>query len=173
MLIPFPHFTDNLSIHGNKILVAGKLDYETEPQINIIIRVTDSGNPALTYQKSFNITVADANDPPSDIIATIFPVPENNTIDRIIANLKLVDEDRNQHVRSCSMINNPGDFYFQNGASSDKINMFIKRTAALDYETAPNINGGCSSCQNSNLSLLTKDLIRLRLTWFEIILDVS
>ena len=126
-------------------MVAGKLDYETEPQISIIIRVTDSGNPALTYQKSFNITVTDANDPPSDIIATMFPVPENNTVNKIIANLKLVDEDRYQHVRSCSMIGNPGDFFFQNGASSDTINMLIRGTAALDYETAPNINGECSS----------------------------
>lgn len=134
-------FSDNLEIHGRQLIVSGKLDYETEPIINIEINVTDSGNPALSYQKSFNITVTDSNDAPSDIRVTLYPVAENNTVNKIVANLSLVDEDRNQQVRSCTMINNPGYFYFVNDPVNNAVNMFIKGTAPLDYEAASVING--------------------------------
>ena len=134
-------FSDNIEVRGRKLIVSGKLDYETEPTISIEINVTDSGNPPLSYQKMFNITVTDSNDAPSDIRFTLYPVPENITIDQIVANLSLVDEDRNQKVRSCTMINNPGYFYFVNDAARNEVDMFIKGTAPLDYETASVING--------------------------------
>ena len=121
--------------------MSGKLDYETEPAISIEINVTDSGNPALSYQKIFNITVTDANDAPSDITFTLYPVAENNTVDQVVANLKLIDEDRNQLVRSCTMINNPGYFFFTNDAANNAVNMLIRGSAPLDYEAAPIING--------------------------------
>ena len=121
--------------------MSGKLDYETESTISIEINVTDSGNPPLSYQKSFNISVTDANDAPSDIKFALYPVAENNTVSQIVANLTMVDEDLNQQVRICSMINNPGYFYFAKDAFSNAINMFIRGTAPLDYEAAPVING--------------------------------
>ena len=121
--------------------MSGELDYETESTISIEINVTDSGSPPLSYQKSFNISVTDANDAPSDIRFTLYPVAENNTVNQIVANLTLVDEDLNQHVRICSVINNPGYFYFAKDAFSNAMNMFIRGTAPLDYEAAPVING--------------------------------
>lgn len=128
-------------MHGNKLIVSGKLDYETEPTIFIEINVTDSGNPALSYQKSFNITITDSNDAPSDIIYTLIPVAENNTVDQVVANLIIVDEDRNQKVRSCFVIDNPGYFYFSIDSFNNRTKMFINATAPLDYETTPVING--------------------------------
>ena len=123
------------------LIVVGKLDFETEPSISIMINATDSGDPALSFQKSFNITITDANDAPSDIVVTFYPVPENNTADRAVANLKVIDEDRDHRVRLCSAVNNPGFFFFSNGASVDTIDMWIRGSATLDFETAPFING--------------------------------
>ena len=134
-------FVDNLQIRGRHLIVSGKLDYETESRICIEISVTDSGNPPLSYQKSFNISVTDANDPPSDIRFTLYPVAENNTENQIVANLTIVDEDLDKQARICSVINNPGYFYFAKDAFSNAINMFIRGTAPLDYEAAPVING--------------------------------
>lgn len=132
---------DNLVIHGRKLIVSGQLDYETEPLIALEINVTDSGNPVLSYQQSFNITVADGNDAPSDIAYTLNPVRENNTVEQVVANLRLVDEDRNQQIRSCLMISNPGYFVFNTDSINNVVHMLIKAIAPLDYETTPVING--------------------------------
>ena len=121
--------------------MSGELDYETDSTISIEINVTDSGYPPLSYQKSFNISVTDANDAPSDIRFTLYPVAENNTVNQIVAILTLIDEDFNQQVRICSVINNPGYFYFAKDALSNAVNMFVRGTARLDYEAAPVING--------------------------------
>lgn len=147
---------DNLQIRGRHLIVSGKLDYETESTISIEINVTDSGNPPLSYQKSFNISVTDANDPPSDIKFALYPVAENNTVNQIVANLTIVDEDLNQQVRICSMINNPGYFYFAKDAFSNAINMFIRSTAPLDYEAAPVINATVQCFDNGSPSLSVK-----------------
>ena len=134
-------FVDNLQIHGKQLIVSGKLDYETEPTISIEINVTDSGNPPLSYQKSFTITIADANDSPSDIRFTLYPVAENNTVNQIVANLTLVDEDRNQQVQHCTVVSNPGYFYLVTDTLNNAVNLFIQGSASLDYETTPVMNG--------------------------------
>ena len=134
-------FVDNLQIIGKQLIVSGKLDFETEPKISIEINVTDSGNPPLSYQKSFTITITDANDAPSEIRSTLHPVAENNTVNQIVANLTLVDEDHNQQVQYCTMVNNPGYFYLVKDSHSNAVNLFIQGTASLDYEAAPVMNG--------------------------------
>eukprot|EP00794_Sanderia_malayensis_P003137 gene3137-3605_t len=129
---------DNLAINGDKLVVSGKLNFETEPLILITVQVTDSGSPVLTFQKSFNITINDANDAPSAISVTIYPVPENNTVDRIVANVKVIDEDVSQ-THTCSVIGNPADFFTQVDTVSHNITVYIKGTVSLDFETSQSI----------------------------------
>ncbi|XP_065053229.1 protocadherin Fat 4-like isoform X4 [Rhopilema esculentum] len=152
---------DNLAIHGMHLIVAGKLDFETEASISIMINATDSGNPALSFQKSFNITITDSNDAPSDIVVTLYPVPENNTADRAVANLKVIDEDRDHRVRSCSVVNNPGFFFFRSGASTDTVDMWIRGSATLDFETAPVINATVQCFDNGSPALSVQKQISI------------
>jgi hypothetical protein len=55
---------DNASfnITGIQLQTAASFDYETKNSYSIRVRTTDSG--ALYYEKAFNITVTNANDPP-------------------------------------------------------------------------------------------------------------
>ena len=134
-----------MQVHGKQLIVSGNLNYETEPKVNIEISVTDSGNPPLSYQKSFAITITDVNDAPSDIIFTLYPVMENNTVNQMVTNLTLADEDFNQHVQYCSMIKTPGYFYLVTDSVENAVNVFIQGTAPLDYEVSPVFNGRRSS----------------------------
>ena len=130
-----------MEIQGKNLIVSGHLDHETQPVIQIEIRVMDSGNPAMAYDKSFNITVSDLNEAPTDLNVTMHPVYENNTVDQIVANLKIVDEDRDQQVQSCVLIDYQDYFYFANDTSGAAMNMLTNKSARLDYETMPVING--------------------------------
>ena len=53
---------DSFSIDGNRLLSAEVFDYETEDSYTIRIRSTDQGG--LWFEKSFTITILDANDAP-------------------------------------------------------------------------------------------------------------
>ena len=46
------------------ILDDGVIDFETRSSYQVMVRVTDSGTPGLTYDESFTITVNDLNDAP-------------------------------------------------------------------------------------------------------------
>ena len=81
------------------------------------------------------------NDAPTAISVTLYPVPENNTADKLVANLKVIDEDAGHQTHSCGVIGNPGYFYFRADSSSGNSSMFIKGTASLDFETRPVVNG--------------------------------
>jgi len=70
------------------------LDFETAASHDLIIRVTDSGNPALSYDKSFTVNLSDANDAPSDFTLTWTEVSEHAPIGTLVGSLAgLVDQD--------------------------------------------------------------------------------
>ncbi len=56
--------TDNASfqIVGNQLRTNAVFDYETKPSYAIRVQTTDNGTPALTYQKTFTITVTNINE---------------------------------------------------------------------------------------------------------------
>ncbi|MCE5252339.1 InlB B-repeat-containing protein [bacterium] len=58
--------TDNgsFSISGSSLVTTSKLDYETQNTYSIRVRSTDNGNPGLSCDRSFVITVNNTNDPP-------------------------------------------------------------------------------------------------------------
>ena len=84
-----------MEVQSKNLIVSGNLDHETQPVIKIEIRVTDSGNPAMAYEKSFNITVSDLNEPPYDLQLSKNRVNENSTVGTIIGQFTAKDEDRN------------------------------------------------------------------------------
>jgi VCBS repeat-containing protein len=67
---------DNASfnITGSQLQTAASFDYETKNSYSIRVRTTDSGG--LHYEKAFNITVTNANDPPV-AVADNATTPEN------------------------------------------------------------------------------------------------
>jgi hypothetical protein len=73
--------TDNasFSIVGNQLRAASSFDFESKSSYSVRVRTTDQGG--LSFQKSFTITVTDANDAPTDIgirpAVSIFGQPPN------------------------------------------------------------------------------------------------
>ena len=59
------------------------LDFEQEKVVSVKAKVTDSGNPTLTFEKTIPITVNDVNDPPVVDIAGS-SIPENSPSDSVI-----------------------------------------------------------------------------------------
>jgi hypothetical protein len=59
-------FPDNaqFAIVGNTLQSAVSFDYELKNSYLICIRTTDSGTPAMSFDKQFTITINDVNDPP-------------------------------------------------------------------------------------------------------------
>ena len=84
------------SVVGNELRVADDtlIDFEAAASHDVTIRVTDTGNPALSYDETFTIILSDANDAPSDFSMTWTEVSEHAPIGTIVGSLGgLIDQD--------------------------------------------------------------------------------
>jgi YVTN family beta-propeller protein len=76
---PFPD-NGSFAISGtNTLQSAVSFDFETKSSYTICIRTTDSGSPALSFDKQFTITINDVNDPPL-AVADTYNDPVGNTL---------------------------------------------------------------------------------------------
>ena len=116
--------------------VLGNPDFESDPNIDIVVQITDSGNPALSFKKHFFINVTDVNDPPSNLIATVYPIPENNTMRKIVAKMQMVDQDREQSMKNCSP-----DYFSFNRISRKEMAMYVEGNHLLDFEKKLSLDG--------------------------------
>jgi uncharacterized delta-60 repeat protein len=80
-------------IVGNELRTAKPLDHETAPTIDITLRVTDTGDPALSFDKVFTITVSDVNEPPTDITLSNATIAENAGANAVVGALGALDSD--------------------------------------------------------------------------------
>ena len=84
------------TVVGNELRVAdgSLLDFEAAASHDVTVRVTDSGNPALSYDETFTITVGDANDAPTDFLLSAAQVTENAAAGTVIGTLGgVIDQD--------------------------------------------------------------------------------
>lgn len=122
------------SISGNQITLNGKLNYEAFKSVDIVVQTTDNGSPPLSFQKSFTLLVADANDKPDFVSKTILPVPENTRSDFKIANLCVNDEDDFQ-LHTCICISSNKDWILLFTEESGNVSVYINSSSIhLDFE---------------------------------------
>lgn len=81
----------SFSISDNSLIVAGELDYESNPGLSVRIRSTDQGG--LSLERDFQIEITDANDQPTGIVLESRTVEENQTVGTVIGTLSSVDQD--------------------------------------------------------------------------------
>ena len=72
------------------------LNFEKNPVFDIKIKVTDDGEPAKSFEKSFLVHLVDVNDPPWNLTLSSNVVKENSPIGFQIGNFSALDEDFNQ-----------------------------------------------------------------------------
>ena len=61
---PFPD-NSSFTIAGGVLQSAASFDFEVKASYTICVRATDSGTPALSFDKQLTITIIDVNDPPT------------------------------------------------------------------------------------------------------------
>lgn len=79
------------SISGKKLLIAGPVDFETQPTVRINVMTTD--RLGATFTKSLVLTVNNVQEAPTDIVATPNNFPEHLPIGTVVTTLSTVDSD--------------------------------------------------------------------------------
>ena len=124
---------------NNLVLTDGFLDFETPTDANgdgiyeLVLRATDGGTPGLTYDEAFSVTVTDVNEPPTVTLQNVTTtLPEDtNTSSRIkVADIVVTDDALGSNDLSLS---GTDATMFE----IDGTELFLKASAALDYETNP------------------------------------
>ena len=85
--------TNNASFNivGNALRVSEGFDFESKSVYSVRIRSTDQGG--LFTEKSFDVSVIDINEAPTDIILSSTSIPENAGVNARVGTLSTVDPD--------------------------------------------------------------------------------
>jgi hypothetical protein len=122
--------TDNgsFTIDGSTLKTNAVFDYETKNSYSIRVQ-TDDGNGG-TFQKSFTVTVTDANDAPTDSALSNASIDENKASGSTIGTLSATDPDAGD-THTWSLV--PGDGSTDN-ASFTIDSSTLKSAAVFNYE---------------------------------------
>lgn len=120
-------------IVGNllKVTTAATIDYELVKMIPIKLKVFDSGQPSLSFEKDFTIAVQDENEAPTSVTLTRNKVSEDAGVGVEVGSFVTEDPDNKEQVRQkftyelTDSIN--GIFGVANGS-------LVVSSARLDYE---------------------------------------
>ncbi len=117
-----------LSIHGNELRVATgqRLDFETNPSIDAIIRVTDAGGLSTGFIHT--ITVIDAPDAPDSLSLSSSTIAEDAAAGSVIGTLSATDPDGG--AISFGLVSSPG-------FEIDGNELRLAPGTSLDHEAAP------------------------------------
>ncbi|WP_413399997.1 SUMF1/EgtB/PvdO family nonheme iron enzyme [Prochlorococcus sp. MIT 0714] len=87
--------SDNIkfTIDGNRLLINEKPNFEAKDVYNINLQTTDS--LGLSFEKSFELSVGDLNDSPTDIALSVSSFDENIEAGTSVATLSSIDPDAN------------------------------------------------------------------------------
>lgn len=122
----------HFAIDGDRIVTTASLDYEASREHSVRVRSTDRGG--LSVEKTFRISVLDANEAPTAVRLEepVAMLPEDaDTAGRIkLANIVVVDDATGTNVFSLT------------GADSESFEvigtaLYLKAGVALDFETKP------------------------------------
>jgi hypothetical protein len=89
---PFPANTA-FTIAGGSLRSGVSFNYEVRSSYLICVRVTDSGSPALSFDKQFTINVTNVNEAPTDIALSSSSVPEGQPVGTSVGVFSTSDPD--------------------------------------------------------------------------------
>lgn len=123
--------TDNadFTIVGDALRTAAVFDAETKNSYSIRVRSTDAGG--LFIDRQFTITVANVNEPPSDVFLSAATVAENVATGTVVGTLSATDVDPGSTF-TYALVSGTGD---ADNAAFAIDGSSLKTAAALDFET--------------------------------------
>ena len=102
------------ALDGASLIVNGPLDFEATPSHDVEIRATDAAG--VSIDRSFTITVNDANDAPTNLTLDNSNIDENSANGSVIGALSVMDQDpADTHVYS--LIDDAGGLFALDGAA--------------------------------------------------------
>ncbi|GAB5402745.1 MAG: hypothetical protein Aurels2KO_09760 [Aureliella sp.] len=82
----------SVDLVNNRLVLASDIDFEAQPQYELLVRVTDVFDSDLFAEATVNVTVADANDAP--VIAPFgATIAENSEVGTVLGTIKASDQD--------------------------------------------------------------------------------
>jgi len=131
--VSFSITDSRFQVRGNQLFVAPgqAINFELTPFINLNVRVTDSGNPALFLNQNIRINVVDVNEFAPALRPTTLRIPENQPAASPAGTLTAPDGDSAQRVRYRFVGIPPALFAINQETGL----VSLKTDAALNYET--------------------------------------
>jgi hypothetical protein len=120
--------TGELSVNN-----AVAINHEANPEITLLVLVSDNGTPVLWAQAPVTVMILDVNDPPF-IPYQKYSVKENTQNKRYVCKVIATDQDPGDTFRF-SIIDGNIDNAFSIQASTGRI--FVRNSTALNYEVYP------------------------------------
>ena len=145
-----------VEILGSQLkLKAGlSIDYETNPILNLVIQVADSGSPALSLKKAISVNVVNVNEAPTSISLFLSSILENSAAGTLIGNLSATDPDPDSSF-SFALVPGTGGSDVDNGLVEIVGNQLkVKPVALIDFETNPFLNLNIRVTDNGSPALL-------------------
>ncbi|VDH90723.1 protocadherin-16/23 [Mytilus galloprovincialis] len=134
------HFILRKKMSGNSWLnleleTKGVLDFESKPVYNLVIRVTDGGDPPKYGDVRVTVIIIDANDNPPQFIHTKYSIRVNESIavGTSIARVEATDQDSEENARITYTLDhrlNPEQHF-----AVDPVTGIVRVNKPLDYET--------------------------------------
>lgn len=135
-------------IDGNQLLARQSLDFETTSSYAVRIRSTD--RDGAWTEKSFSITVSDANDTPTNIVLSNDTLPENSGPQALIGTFTTTDQDIADSF-TYALIGGTGD---QDNAFFEISGNQLLAQNNLNYETKSNYSVRVQSTDQSGASFV-------------------
>jgi hypothetical protein len=154
-------FTINSTTGQITVINPSAVDFETSPQFNLQVKVTDGGSPALSATQIVTVNISDANESPDVPADQSFTVVEHSAADTVIGTVIATDPDT-------TAPNNTLTYSITSGNANQALTInpttgqiTANNPAALDFATTPTLTlvvkatdgGGLSMSQNVVINL--------------------
>ena len=119
-------------IQGDQLFLAPKtsLDFEAASFVNVLVRATDNGTPALFFEETISIQVADVNEFSPALDPISMSIPENNASGATVGRVVATDGDTANRVRYRFFGSAPSEFLL----NADSGILSVKPGITLDHE---------------------------------------
>ncbi|WP_261365328.1 cadherin domain-containing protein [Anatilimnocola floriformis] len=145
----------------------GAIDFETTPQFQLTIRVTDNGTPSLFSDAIVTVNIDYvAPPPPVNTAPTVaagqtFALAENSAVGTIVGSVVASDADVGQTLSYSIVGGNTNGAFAINAATGQ---LSVANLAAVDFETTPAFDLTIRVTDNGNPALSTDAVVRVNLT---------
>lgn len=115
-----------------RVLTSAAVDFETTPVFNLLVTVTDNGNPQQAKTATVTINLIDKNENVPVINPQSFSVTENSPVNTVVGTVVATDADPGQTLTYSIVSGNTNNAFKINAATGQ---ILVNNPAAINFET--------------------------------------